>query len=136
MCWGLATLYVDSCDVIAGFMLWQESVSEGGLLPANEVAAPASSSQAPAPSRPASPPPGASAPAAQPPDDTRAKLSLPPAVMRRAQQLPGAIPLPNGHQVRHPWPSCTTDLTDIFKEPVERLIRNWHTHSAWDFLSP
>ena len=93
------------------FMLCQESVSEVGAGPANEVAASAFSAQAPAPSRPASPAPSASAPSAQPPDDMRAKLSLPPGVMRRAQQLPGAIPLPNGHQVRHPFPSCTMHLT-------------------------
>ena len=33
------------------------------------------------------------------PEDARTLLSLPAAVLRRAQQLPGSIPLPNGHQV-------------------------------------
>ena len=72
-------------------------------------------SQAHMQSRPASPAPGASAPVAQPADDMRGRLSLPPAVMRRAQQLPGAIPLPNGHQVRHSYPVCTPDLTFLIE---------------------
>ena len=59
-------------------------------------------SQAALPSRPASPAPSSSAPAPSQsglPEDPRTLLSLPAAVLRRAQQLPGSIPLPNGHQV-------------------------------------
>ena len=53
-------------------------------------------------SRPPSPAPSAGLPpaAGSTSEEARSRVSsLPPAVLRRAQQLPGAIPLPNGHQV-------------------------------------
>ena len=41
-------------------------------------------------------------------EEALSKLALPPAVLRRAQQLPGVIPLPNGAEVRGTCPNPLT----------------------------
>ena len=119
---------VCQCWLMPGLAAPQESVSEAEPSPADQAAGPASSTQAIGPTRPASPAPGASALAAQPLEDARTKLSLPPAVMRRAQQLPGAIPLPNGHQV------CLCLLPVRVSQPCHRASH--HLHAELSLVNP
>ena len=90
----LSVFWNDQTGLAVGVLLrlgcgvLQESVSE--------VGPPALSSRPPSPAPSAGLPPAAGSTS----EEARSRVSsLPPAVLRRAQQLPGAIPLPNGHQV-------------------------------------